>query len=196
MSTVGKGSQSLYRPVVGRIMRGEVMSVFRLFPCLSSMTRPNVHFKHSLARSMHLTTPFSMRRKKVLYLQVLSVGGLNLVSPEATDDDTGDADVERDLSPEVSGLCKVCVSTCSCPSSTLFYSRPHRFSSHYDPTFPSTSPRLSEIGSSTLTSSVSPDGGPLGDELVLTGGSGGSETPSSGADSTGSESEHRLLFVV
>lgn len=52
------------------------------------------------------------------------------------------------------------------------------------------------MSSRILTSSVSPDGGPLGDELVLAGGSGGSETPSSGADSTSSKSEHGLLFVV
>lgn len=81
--------------------------------------------------------------------KVLGVGGFNLVSPESTDDNTGDADVERDLSPEVSGL-----------------------------------------------SSVLPNGGPPGDELVLAGGSRGSEGPSSGADSTGSKSEHGLLFVV
>lgn len=42
------------------------------------------------------------------------MGGFNLVSPESTDDDTGDADVERDLSPEVSGLCKLLVSVYSC----------------------------------------------------------------------------------
>lgn len=52
------------------------------------------------------------------------------------------------------------------------------------------------MSSRILTSSVSPDGGPLGDELVLAGASGGSETPSSGADSTSSKSEHGLLFVV
>lgn len=41
------------------------------------------------------------------------MGGFNLVSPESTDDNTGDADVERDLSPEVSGLCKLLVSAYS-----------------------------------------------------------------------------------
>lgn len=73
---------------------------------------------------MHFTTRFAVWRKRALYLQVLSVGGLNLVSPETTDNDTGDANVERDLSPEVSGLYKLYVSTCFYPSSIFSISIP------------------------------------------------------------------------
>lgn len=114
MSTVEKG-RLVVLTAVGRANNGWCGDV-----PLPNLPVPAIHDAlqcplQALFRTRHAPHhPFAVWRREVLYLQVLGVGGFNLVSPESTDDNTGDADVERDLSPEVGGLCKLLVSAYSC----------------------------------------------------------------------------------